>query len=75
MRAPVVEVVVGTRRGVRVALAKEPIRVGRIFTLESCPFPGRSVNVAEKSLGGGANTAWSLQRPTEQKEPSSQPVP
>lgn len=47
-----------------IALSREQIHVGRIFTLESCPFPGRSVYVAQKPLGASGNT-WSLQRPRE----------
>lgn len=38
-----------------IALSKEQIPVGRIFTLASCPFPGRSIYVAEESLGVSAN--------------------
>lgn len=37
-------------------LSQEQIHVGRIFTLESCPFPGRSIYVAEKSFRVSANT-------------------
>lgn len=48
----------------RIALSREQIHVGRIFTLESRPFPGRSVYVAQKPLGASGNT-WSLQRPRE----------
>lgn len=45
-----------------IALSREQIHVGRrIFTLESRPFPGRSVYVAQKPLGASGNT-WSLQR-------------
>lgn len=47
-----------------IALSREQIHVGRIFTLESRPFPGRSVYVAQKPLGASGNT-WSLQRPRE----------
>lgn len=48
-----------------IALSREQIHVGRrIFTLESRPFPGRSVYVAQKPLGASGNT-WSLQRPKE----------
>lgn len=49
-----------------IALSREQIHVGRIFTLESRPFPGRSVYVAQKPLGASGNT-WSLQRPREMK--------
>lgn len=50
-----------------IALSREQIHVGRrIFTLESRPFPGRSVYVAQKPLGASGNT-WSLQRPREEE--------
>lgn len=52
------------------SLSQEQIHVGRIFTLESCPFPGRSIYVAEKSFRVSATqvTFTMTKGKTEQKK-------